>query len=245
MISIKGIAFSVLNLFVLFSSGQVQRDTNVVIVDIGKHSRNELADIIRKVNAVQPKVIGLDILFWEDSLMLDTALVNALNATPNIVFGTRLYGHVQDNFFLENRKSIKKFCADNRAYGFTNLVAYDSIVMELQPRAFANFEMHYAFAVKIANMYNPAKTQLFIDRFNKIEKIKFKGGSEKYTVIKQEQLTSSLELLKNKIVLLGYAEGNDEDIFKIPSLNHSVTKMHGVLIHANIISMILEKSYLN
>ena len=241
---LKSIAYCFLSVVGIYSQAQLLKDTNVVIVDIAKHDRVELAELIRQVNAAKPKVIGLDVFFWEDSLFRDTALVNVLNESANLVFGTRLYGHVKENFFLENRKSLSKFC-EGKTYGFTNLVAYDSVVTEFQPRAFANFEMHYAFAIQIADAYSTKKTQLFVDRFNKEEKIVFKGGKQKYKVIKAKDVVSSSALMKDKIVLLGYAQGKDEDVF-ITSIHHNKThKMHGVLIHANIISMILEKSYLN
>lgn len=235
---------------ILSGTGYAQvasRDTNIVIINVEKINREMLAEVLDSVIAAEPKVIGLDVFFWEDSANVDTALERVLSKPKNIVFGSRLYGHVQDNFFMENRKSHAKF-SNGELYGFTNLVAYDSVVKEVQPRAFANFEMHYSFGVQTAMVYDSILAQRFIDRFNKDEKIHYLGNSEAFYLYNYRDIhegTLPKEVIKDKIVLLGYAKGKDEDIFKTPLTDgkQSEPDMHGVVIHANIISMILEQRY--
>ncbi len=231
----------------VLNAQSVGKDSNIVVINVEKISRVQLAEVLDSLISSKPKVIGLDVFFWKDSLINDTSLVTVLSKTKTVVFGSRLYEHVQDNFFMNNRNSLGKFTKDE-PYGFTNLVAYDSVVKSIQPRAFANFEMHYAFAVKTAFLFDSLKTQAFINRFNKEETINYKGNIEVFQVYNYKEIHSgkvNKKMLEGKIVLLGYTTGEDEDIFKTPLTNSKgmAPDMHGVVIHANIIAMILEGRY--
>ena len=94
------------------------------------------------------------------------------------------------------------------------------------------------------------------ERDNETERINFVGNYDKFYYLDAEQLfdgKNNLNFMKDKIVLLGFM-GLDlstktfEDIYFTP-LNEryagkSFPDMYGVVIHANIISMILSGNYI-
>ena len=134
------------------------------------------------------------------------------------------------------------------------------------PKEDINKERHLCFAAKIAEKYAPEKTSKMLQRNNETEYINFKGSIKKYQLIDHEQLrqmsgdTSANKalqaLFKDKIVLFGYMgptintkTSSDEDKFFTPMnpiyIGKSSRDMYGIVVHANIISMILDEDYID
>ena len=127
--------------------------------------------------------------------------------------------------------------------------------------------MHYAFSVKMAMAADSAKTKKFLDRGNDVETINYKGNvfsfvsskyGMKYFVLDVEDIfneTFTPDLLKDKIVImchLGAYLGDpntNEDRYFTPLNKNYVGKaehdMFGGVVHANIVSMILDESYID
>lgn len=122
------------------------------------------------------------------------------------------------------------------------------------------------FAAKIMSLYDSALYKQFIGRNNQTEDIYFKGNipnadttkSAKYTILDVQDVLSenfTPDVLKGKIVLMGYMGGEytsthwDTDKFYTPlnpkQVGRSWPDMYGVVIHANILSMILDNNYIN
>lgn len=127
-----------------------------------------------------------------------------------------------------------------------------------------------AFAVQVASIYDKEKVDRFLARGMEEEFINYTGNIQnlnmhdmgprtiKYTCLDVEQALNEYwgdpeDLFKDKIVLMGYL-GKDfydyswEDKFYTP-LNEKVAgkaipDMFGVVVHANIISMILDENYI-
>ena len=123
--------------------------------------------------------------------------------------------------------------------------------------------MHYAFSVEMAMEYDSVKTQKFLDRNNYSEIINYRGnvfdifGSTNYpqmfyTIDVEDVMTENFaaEMFKDKIVILGFLGGklgdpSWSDKFYTP-LNKKLAgkanpDMFGVVVHANIVSMILNE----
>ncbi|MCU0446563.1 MAG: CHASE2 domain-containing protein [Microscillaceae bacterium] len=126
----------------------------------------------------------------------------------------------------------------------------------------------YAFGVKIAELYNPQKVKKFLARNQITEFINFRGNviptgpnnETVFSVINYDQILVDepeieKDYLKGKIVLLGfmgeknYIEKSYVDKFYTPLNENYVGKstldMFGVVVHANIISMILNEDYID
>jgi CHASE2 domain-containing sensor protein len=129
-------------------------------------------------------------------------------------------------------------------------------------------EQHYAFSVMMAMLYDSIKTKRFLEREKESEIINYKGNivdwhgasnfAGRYMVLDWDQAldTTSFvpEMLRGKIVILG-SLGRDlrdtswDDKFFTPLNKNYAGKsrpdMYGVVVHANIVSMILNEDYVN
>lgn len=126
---------------------------------------------------------------------------------------------------------------------------------------------HYAFAVEMAMGYDSVKTQKFLHRNNYAEVINYRGnvydifGTTNYpqmfyTLDVEDVRTENFvpEMIKGKIVIFGFlgeylGDPSWDDKFYTP-LNKKLAgkanpDMFGAVVHANIVSMILNEDYVN
>ncbi len=265
-------------------------DTNVVIVNIGALPRRGIAEQIRILNKYKPKVIGMDSYFdcplgLRDTIncppmadvMGNMMLANAIAEVENFVLVTRVTQ--TDSLFnlgsVDEYDSLERTDEDIRGYaleGYANLLT-DADNQEsfkacrtFIPRIKVGNDTLHAFAVEVANVFDPDKTQRFLDRGNEEEVINYRGNIldmygassfagryfalDWYQVLNEEFLTS---LITDKIILMGYM-GDDfsdtswDDKFFTPLNKQYAGKanpdMYGLVVHANIISMILAEDYI-
>ena len=161
----------------------------------------------------------------------------------------------------------------NSAEGFVNL-ATDAghqedlkISRDMHPAIEVNGKLELAFGVQVAMLFDSIKTKKFLERGNETETINFRGNtpdiyeassySGRYQFLDVEQaLDSSLfdgSMIKDKIVIMGF-HGKDihdrsweDKLFTPLNQNYagrSRPDMYGAVIHANIISMILNEDYI-
>ncbi len=126
-----------------------------------------------------------------------------------------------------------------------------------------------AFSVQVAKIFDPKVTQEFLDRNRKTEVINFRGNymssgyqgrtqAQFFALDIEDLFSGNFEpsVLRNKIVMMGFMGNNIHsksqdwgDMFYTPMnpsyAGKSNPDMYGVVIHANIVSMILHKSYIN
>lgn len=123
----------------------------------------------------------------------------------------------------------------------------------------AGDSIELSFAAKLALLSYPSEHKYLLERDNKKEIINYRGNIRSfYTLESSDVLDSSFDLaiVHNKIVLMGYL-GEDisqptkatEDRFFTPLNERYIGKadrdMFGVVIHANIVSMIIHKNYID
>ncbi len=247
-------------------------DTSIVLVNIGKLSRREIAREIEIINQYQPKVIGIDSYFWnlkKDSLG-DEMLSKAFGHVKNLILASKLLYNPKTQQYDSIQYSNKLFLSDYT--GFANVVTDATEQHQFKvnrmfaPKITIDGHTEYALSVEIASIYNPHVTQTFLDRNNDYETINYRGniidyGQTNYggrfialDIADVFQHNFTPEIIKDKIILLGYMgenfnEPSWEDKFYTP-LNKKYAgranpDMFGVVIHANIISMILNNDYIN
>lgn len=237
------------------------RDTNIVIVELGE-SRSEIADEINLLNKYHPKVIGVDALFesanpnTNDSLG-DLKLTEALRDTANIIYAFRFTegNFAKPNFFNSN-------LASNRN-GYVNFNGEKySVIRTYSPFFNISGQPYESFTSGVVRIFNKEKYNLLKHRHNKQELIDYSGSIENYFSLSRNQLhefadSNTLQrFINNKIVLLGFFVRQNEnaqpplvmeDIHFTPlneiASGKSFPDMYGVVIHANIISMILRGIY--
>jgi CHASE2 domain-containing sensor protein len=135
------------------------------------------------------------------------------------------------------------------------------------PQIMVNGNRELAFSVKMAMIYDSVKVNRFLARDNPIEVINYKGNivdwhgasnyAGRYIVLDWDQALDTTqfvgEMIKDKIVIMGFlgADLTDtswDDKFFTPLNKKYAGKarpdMYGVVVHANIVSMILEEDYI-
>ena len=246
-------------------------DKNVVLVNIGELSRGEIARELQIINSYEPAVIGIDSYFWnlkEDSLG-DKLLNHALSNIKNLV----LVSQLEYNYFTDEYDSVKfsdpffNMGVNGYANLETDALAQHSfkVCRSFPPKRIINGEEELAFSVKVVELYDERKARNFLSRNEEYEIINFRGNVMGYgqtnfggryaalDVYDVFQRKLEPEFIKGKIVLFGYLgdDFNDpswEDKFFTP-LNikyagKSNPDMFGLVVHANIISMIINEDYI-
>ena len=140
----------------------------------------------------------------------------------------------------------------------------------LNPKININGKDELAYSVQMAMLFDSVKTKKFLNRGNKTEIINYRGNvvdfhgastySGQYSLLDPDQALDTgyypeyERLLKGKVVLFGFL-GNDmfdtswDDQFFTPINKNYAGKsrpdMYGVVIHANVVSMILKEDYVD
>jgi CHASE2 domain-containing sensor protein len=235
-------------------------DTNIVLVNLSNLSRAEIARQVNIINLFNPKVIGIDAIFQEEKdHRSDSMLSDAFSKCQNLVLVSKLdmyneVGEVYDT--LLTSINIFNQYAKN---GYANLPNDDKVsfrtIREFRPLLTNTGVSVSAFASKIVEIYKPEAFKFLINRKKEIEKINYTGNYNKFYYLDAHQILygeNQLGFINNKIVLMGFMgiNMNDktfEDIYFTPLNERFAGKafpdMYGVVIHANIISMILSKNY--
>ncbi|MBC7389406.1 MAG: CHASE2 domain-containing protein [Opitutaceae bacterium] len=250
-----------------------QEDTNIVIINIGTFDRATIAQQVKIVNTCQPKVIGIDSFFRKlkpTNPEGDSALEKAFSEVKKLVLVTKLH-YNEDSKFFDSLETSHPIFLKNATGGSANLITEGEEKFRTA-RVFSPFDTVIAakqvidtfFAVKLAEIYKPGSAKLLSDRNNEIESIRYKGNiygikAKYFTIEAQDILDGNFlpDLLKNKIIIMGFLGreiGNseniwDEDKFFTPLndkyVGKAVPDMFGVVVHANIISMILNNTFVN
>ena len=235
------------------------RDTNIVMVNIGNLTRKEIAELLDSINSHNPKVIALDVLFSANKQDDDTSLATVLKKISNklVMVGMLAYDEQENASGIESSQSQFNVGAK---IGYTNFVTNSmlSVVRYFAPFTKVGNEEVPAFPVAIAEKYNPALIEKLKRRGNEKEIINYQYTQKNIYAYDHKDITDqnsgALSNLMGKIVLVGYL-GSDldhvvtEDYHYTP-MNEGKNKktdpdMSGLAIHANIISMILHGKYIS
>jgi len=239
-------------------------DTSIVIVNAGFLSRRQIAKQLERIEKENPKAIGIDLLFSEtENQKDDSLLTSVITRYDNCVLVNQMSAFNESSESFDSLALPAIHFKNRIKYGFANLPTSGDesrrTVRDFIPFALARGDTVQSFASQIAGLYDPAAIKEIIERGKKQEPINFRRNISElgYYFINYDQVLDTavnLSVCKDKIVLLGFT-GIDlqtktfEDIFFTP-LNQnyagkSFPDMYGVVIHANIISMILANDYIN
>ena len=236
-------------------------DTNIVLVNIGNLNRVEIAQEIEIINKYEPKVIGIDAFFKkpkEESI--DSTLEVALSKVKNLVLANKLLYNDKTNTFDTLETSLPRFNKYAKS-GYANFIIgenneLDRTTREFYPKLMIADSTENIFAAEIVKIANPAAFERLTKRDREFEIINWRGNRDRYyslDITNVFDTNQNLSFLKNKIVLMGFMgrtfeEKTLEDIFFSPlnnaSAGRSFPDIYGVVIHANIISMISAEDYI-
>lgn len=249
--ALKDLDFNDISYSVLKKNAGTPIDNRIIVVNIGNADRMGLALMIEKLHAAKPKAIGLDVEFngarepEKDSLMRQI-----VSSTPELVLASRL--DWKNKTELQDVGYFGTFTPNN---GYVNLIGEDGgTIRYFSPFEKSNDRLYKSFTAAIVEKADKKAFEHLQQRKRAIEVIHYSRTIEQYMVLEGEDVLQdniAPELLKDKILLMGYINPdayNVEDKHYTP-LNKkfagkSTPDMNGIIIHANIISMILDTNYI-
>lgn len=247
-------------------------DSDVFIINSEETDREQLAKAIEAVIEKQATVVGVDLLF--DELKNDKAdtLLRAALQHENVILGYT-FDEKKDHKSTSSNRSLE-FFTDNSIQAYVNLGSNDGFsVRTFEPFHEVDGLDETAFAVKLASFIDPEIPATLKSRNFKKEWINFRrkqpgkinsrypinnDGHIHYAMVEVSDFLSNTDnyaddYFKNKIVLIGFNGADSkylsmQDRYFTP-LNEkysgrSLPDMHGCVVHANIISMLLDKDYI-
>ena len=270
-----GEAFSDMEFTDLYYSQLLDEHTaeeNIILVNVGLEDRLSIARMIDSINQHKPAVIGLNLFFdhLSEDTVADIALASAFNRVENLVLISKVFKNGSDPNVYDFDKRSHPLFSYSAEYAYMNLFTPSSskVCREFYPTLkMSDGNMQTAFSVKLASYLFPEKTHAFLERKNTTEVINYKGNildfesnelkAQYYAldindIYKRNYLP---EFIKGKIVIfcfLGKYIGdktNIENKYFTPLNESYIGKgypdMFAGVIHANIISMIINGDYIH
>ncbi len=235
-------------------------DTNIVLINTGEFPKKKIAEMILAIAPHQPKVIGIDhfLLLNSQDPESDSLVVQALATAGNVTLVSKLTGWNEAGDRWDSLIYSPRVFSQYTQSGFANVITQDfRTVRIVTPIEKVGSAREVSFPVRVAQVYDSTATQHFLDRKNKSEIINYRGNWNYFLAADTDIGTYSpqeLEFLRGKIVLFGYLGrylGDTlslEDKFFTPMnpqyAGHTDRDMYGLVIHANVISMILNRSFI-
>jgi CHASE2 domain-containing sensor protein len=225
-------------------------DNRIIVVNIGTADRAQIAGMIESISAARPKVIGVDASFnGPREPQSDALLQQVLQTTPRLVAASRLNwskkGNVEDKGFFSNT---------HNQFGYVNFVGEDGgTIRYFSPSEQFGDQQFHCFSATLLKEADPDCYKRLAKRDRELETIHYKRRSGQYLVVNGEDLLAqkvSGTLFQNKYVLLGYVSPTDNDVedkhftpMNYQFAGKALPDMNGVIIHANILSMMLDGDY--
>ncbi len=231
-------------------------NSEIVMVNIGHLDRGGIAAIMNSLQQANPAVIGVDVMFYNRKDTLQDLFLREELSKSNVVATNILHAGEDPPTVLNS----SDFFGDLN-YGYANLVAEDSLnstIRYIMP--FFDEDGYWAesFSTRIIEMYDSSAFKDLANRGNKIETINYYGTYKQFVDYEGEQIIFgefNPDDINGKIVLLGYmgnfvGDASDLEDFKYTPLNHevlgkSIPDMHGLTIHANILTMYMNRQYID
>ncbi len=249
-ISFNDLAFSPQN------AQSMTRDDRIIIVNIDTMQRQAIADLINKIETFSPAAIGIDVLFLENKdSIVDKYLLQTLKTYPNIVTSEQLqWKKNKSNKDVPEMKGI--FKNENLKTGYVNFIGEDSGVI----RYYSPFEKgkgynYSAFSSAVLETSKLKEYNLLVERNKETEWINYKRTAAQYYIFNGVDILHSptdTSFFKNKIILVGFYDDDPnyiEDKHFTPLntkfVGKSIPDMNGIVINANIISMVLDNAFIH
>lgn len=236
------------------------KEDQIYIVNSGQPDRLKLARLVQKLDAADAAVVGLDFFF--ESLRdnaTDTLLQESFRGDLPVVLACELLDIEQEDENFEGTIGVDPFFAEHADLGYVNYPANETRTIRLfSPKEKIGDQYQLAFPTAILKAYDPSIYAELLDRNREIEHIFFMGNKDDFSrndidrVLDSTSVDELREIVANKIVLVGYAP---EDIWANPLIDRHYTPlnknygskaipdMYGIVIHANVLSMVLNRNY--
>jgi CHASE2 domain-containing sensor protein len=236
-------------------------DTHITIVNIGASDRQGIAMLVDKVASYGPKVMGLDVLLTgERDPSQDSLMMEVIKRNKNLILAVK----AQDDSSGKLTGALNFFKNDSTLFGYVNFPYIDDRETHRNYQPFKSDEHDH-------NIILPSFTSAILKEYDSVAyKRVERFGTKKITIVYSRRITekkrqyllvepedlmtdnADAARFRNKIVLLAYAAPfNQMDIEdkKFTPMNEkyagkSWPDMNGIVVHANILSMVMEDNFI-
>lgn len=233
-------------------------DDRIVLVNTGRPNRDTLRMVVDRMVDAGARVIAIDVMLSEQkNHYSDSLLRRSLQRIENTVLAIELSGYNLETDKLEYQTGCDTFFCDYVYSGYINFVVSDtgSTVRYFSPRQKNDDGDYLAFSTLTAKLFDPKAAERLFKRNKEVEEIYYFGNEAQFFQYESKDILDPdatdivNKRVRDKIVLIGFL-GNyayDDDRHYTPLNYHYTARntpdMYGVVIHANIIRMILDCSY--
>ncbi|MCC5943918.1 MAG: CHASE2 domain-containing protein [Bernardetiaceae bacterium] len=241
-------------------------DDRIVIINVGENFPAHMAALatLELLNEASPKVIGLnlDIAKPAPDEMIDSLLRLNIQKASNLVLSTDI--ETIKNTNPTQKATALHYYKDDAFIGFKDLGSNVKRNGFETSRFFSPFipiedTLIHSFALQITALYDREAAQNLKKRHDtqqqSAELINYRGNWDKFTVVDLDDMFQDFDpdLVRNKIVLIGtmgesFIDQTGSDRYYTPLNDSPIGRnnpdMYGIVVQANIISMILGSNYL-
>lgn len=217
-------------------------DSTVTIIALDNCTRAQMGHAIAFADSSGSSAIGIDMIFSPPTSLTCDSIIQAIDTARNVVLPIVLTDPDENNRFTAAEVSyFDSLLEIEHDYGAVNINGNnDGSTTRFFKGAFEmnNGEHITSLASVLAEKHKPGSFQTLLERGNDMEMINFSGRT--FNILSPDEMRLYPELLKDHIVLMGCVN-NPADMHRNPLVN----KMPGILIHANIISTIVDETYID
>lgn len=231
--------------------GDINKD--IVLVNVERLGRAEIAAIMTKLERQKPKVIGLDIIFKEERDPIEDRALAQSHRMENLVTTYSILNSGVDS-------SAARISRPDQISGYSNF-SFDptsSVVRNFQGYRKDGDSVQVAFGVAVAKFVMGEKWDGSLERYLDEERpINYKGNRDNFLILEPDDILGrdTIPVVMNKIVLMGYLGHQENHRFDIEDkhftpmnekfVGKSAPDTFGVVIHANIINMIVSDEFIS
>lgn len=228
-------------------------NSDILLINVEHKSRYELALLMEELLASKPKVIGFDIILkeflkTEEDSLLAKQLRNEHVITSVVLAEDRILSN-HPFFTYKTEPGFVNFNFDNE----------NTVVREFESERQQLKTTYESFSKAIAQEYlskKKWKSYKLDDKLNGARVINYQGNLDHFLhfTIDDFMVLADKDIVKDKIVLLGYLGTPTGNVFDVEdkhftplnktTAGKSLPDMYGMVIHANIISMLVSDNFM-
>ncbi|MDC6350492.1 CHASE2 domain-containing protein [Zeaxanthinibacter sp. PT1] len=246
--------FSFLDVYYSEEMGKLdQLENDIILVNVAQEDRGAIANLLNQLLEADPKVIGVDVIFHEVKEFQSDSILAKVLADSRIVNSLV----IQDGKLLQNHPVFRT----NGSQGYVNFdFGTDmNVVREFEGLKEVDGAKYSSFAFEIFKKVaegNSRKIESIGNKLNDSRVIRYYGNYNSFLAFDFHEINNleNYNFVKDKIVLVGYLGtpiGNRFDVedkhftpLNSITAGKSIPDMHGLVIHANILAMLLKNQFM-
>ncbi|WP_165869274.1 CHASE2 domain-containing protein [Maribacter algicola] len=225
---------------------------NIILVNVDRRNRKEIAGMLQKIQESQPKVIGVDVIFKDLEDPVWDRFLSEFLKSENIVAA---YVLNDDKRIISNKNILE----EGVALGYSNFNFDDesAVIRNFRGVYKKNDTILEAFGTAVSKKFMAQDWDIGMESYLSIDRpINYSGNRDFFLVLEYDEIMNGefSPLIKDKIILVGYLGNPIQHRFDLEDkhftpmnprfVGKSPPDTFGLVIHANIVQMIIEGNFI-